>query len=120
MAYSSKSSVILGLSLTVPLMVVCLAFAIPIWIRCGYRFWVPPSEVETRTSSHETPTTKEVNPFLNLAFAKVGMFYVLVDPLFMYFYISMVILWFSIKKHKYDPCSVNITVFEASRSQMQI
>ncbi|KAJ4808103.1 Calpain protease [Rhynchospora pubera] len=58
LSFLSKSSVILGLALLVPLMVVCLAFAIPIWKRCGCRFWVPPSELIC-TSSHETPTTKE-------------------------------------------------------------
>ncbi|KAK7318765.1 hypothetical protein RJT34_03472 [Clitoria ternatea] len=36
-----KSSVLLGLSLTVPLMVACLSVAIPIWICNGYQFWVP-------------------------------------------------------------------------------
>ncbi|CAL5425722.1 unnamed protein product [Camellia sinensis] len=35
-----KSSLLLGLSLTVPLMVACLSVAIPIWIRNGYQFWV--------------------------------------------------------------------------------
>ncbi|KAJ3692452.1 hypothetical protein LUZ60_012802 [Juncus effusus] len=59
LSFLSKSSVILGLALTVPLMVVCLSFAIPIWISSGYRFWVPSSELETRSNSHETPSTKE-------------------------------------------------------------
>ncbi|KAL8255534.1 hypothetical protein R6Q59_030601 [Mikania micrantha] len=40
LSFLSKSSVLLGLSLTVPLMVACLSVAIPIWIRNGYRFWV--------------------------------------------------------------------------------
>ncbi|MFS7984844.1 putative post-transcriptional gene silencing PAZ-Argonaute family [Helianthus anomalus] len=35
-----ESSILLGLSLTVPLMVACLSVAIPIWIRNGYQFWV--------------------------------------------------------------------------------
>lgn len=40
LSFLSKSSVLLGLSLTVPLMVACLSVAIPIWIRSGYHFWV--------------------------------------------------------------------------------
>ncbi|KAK4492216.1 hypothetical protein RD792_003016 [Penstemon davidsonii] len=40
LSFLSKSSVLLGLSLTVPLMVACLSVGIPIWIRSGYQFWV--------------------------------------------------------------------------------
>ncbi|KAL3654770.1 Calpain-type cysteine protease dek1 [Castilleja foliolosa] len=40
LSFLSKSSVLLGLSLTVPLMVACLSIGIPIWIRNGYKFWV--------------------------------------------------------------------------------
>ncbi|KAL7174700.1 hypothetical protein ACSBR2_033859 [Camellia fascicularis] len=40
LSFLSKSSLLLGLSLTVPLMVACLSVAIPIWIRNGYQFWV--------------------------------------------------------------------------------
>ncbi|GER41238.1 calpain [Striga asiatica] len=39
LSFLSKSSVLLGLSLTVPLMVACLSVGIPIWIRNGYNFW---------------------------------------------------------------------------------
>ncbi|GFP92459.1 calpain-type cysteine protease dek1 [Phtheirospermum japonicum] len=41
LSFLSKSSVLLGLSLTVPLMVACLSVGIPLWIRNGYKFWVP-------------------------------------------------------------------------------
>ncbi|EPS66151.1 phytocalpain [Genlisea aurea] len=34
----SKSSILLGLSLTVPLMVACLSIGVPIWMHNGYRF----------------------------------------------------------------------------------
>lgn len=44
LSFLSKSSVILGLALTIPLMVACLSVAIPIWARNGYRFWVPQQE----------------------------------------------------------------------------
>ncbi|KAH9329441.1 hypothetical protein KI387_001549 [Taxus chinensis] len=37
----SKSSILLGLALTVPLMLACLSVAIPIWINNGYRFCTP-------------------------------------------------------------------------------
>ncbi|XP_044505430.1 calpain-type cysteine protease DEK1-like isoform X1 [Mangifera indica] len=49
LSFLSKSSVLLGLSLTVPLMVACLSVAIPIWIHNGYQFWV--SQVESATSA---------------------------------------------------------------------
>ncbi|XP_047321349.1 calpain-type cysteine protease DEK1-like [Impatiens glandulifera] len=45
LSFSSKSSIMLGLSLTVPLMVVCLSFSIPIWIRKGYQFSVSSNDV---------------------------------------------------------------------------
>ncbi|OVA06359.1 Peptidase C2 [Macleaya cordata] len=44
LSFLSKSSVLLGLALTVPLMVACLSIAIPIWIRNGYQFWVSRAE----------------------------------------------------------------------------
>ncbi|WOL02903.1 calpain-type cysteine protease ADL1 isoform X1 [Canna indica] len=40
LSFLSKSSLILGLALTFPLMVACLSFAIPIWMRNGYCFWI--------------------------------------------------------------------------------
>ncbi|KAF3782219.1 Calpain-type cysteine protease [Nymphaea thermarum] len=53
LSFLSKSSVLLGLALTVPLMVACLSIAIPIWIRNGYRFWVPPVDNTTQSSSNQ-------------------------------------------------------------------
>ncbi|KAK8446135.1 hypothetical protein SEVIR_9G438700v4 [Setaria viridis] len=59
LSFLSKSSVILGLSLTVPLMVACLSFAIPIWIRNGYRFWIPGREIDSRENVSHAPGKKE-------------------------------------------------------------
>ncbi|XP_020089245.1 calpain-type cysteine protease ADL1 [Ananas comosus] len=59
LSFLSKSSVILGLALTVPVMVACLAFGIPIWIRNGYRFWISAGELESRESVRDVPTRKE-------------------------------------------------------------
>ncbi|PHT25971.1 Calpain-type cysteine protease DEK1 [Capsicum baccatum] len=55
----SKSSVLLGLSLTVPLMVACLSIAIPIWIRNGYQFWSSRAENAGRAGNHLTLGMKE-------------------------------------------------------------
>lgn len=44
LSFLSKSSILLGLALTVPLMVACLSVAIPIWINNGYRFCMPPAD----------------------------------------------------------------------------
>lgn len=44
LSFLSKSSILLGLALTVPLMVACLSVAIPIWINNGYRFRMPPAD----------------------------------------------------------------------------
>ncbi|KAK9274194.1 hypothetical protein L1049_019008 [Liquidambar formosana] len=60
LSFLSKSSVLLGLSLTVPLMVACLSVAIPIWIRNGYQFWVSRVECVSNTGNHRSPGTKEV------------------------------------------------------------
>nr|CAB3496180.1 unnamed protein product [Digitaria exilis] len=59
LSFLSKSSVILGLSLTVPLMVACLSFAIPIWMRNGYRFWIPGREFDSRENVSQAPGKKE-------------------------------------------------------------
>ncbi|PHT97043.1 hypothetical protein BC332_34030 [Capsicum chinense] len=56
----SKSSVLLGLSLTVPFMVACLSIAIPIWIRNGYQFWSSRAENAGRAGNHLTLGMKEV------------------------------------------------------------
>ncbi|KAM3271158.1 hypothetical protein P3S67_029361 [Capsicum chacoense] len=55
----SKSSVLLGLSLTVPLMVACLSIAIPIWIRNGYQFWSSRAENAGHAGNHLTLGMKE-------------------------------------------------------------
>lgn len=55
LSFLSKSSVLLGLSLTVPLMVACLSVAIPIWVRNGYQFWA--SGIDS--SGHQTMRMKE-------------------------------------------------------------
>ncbi|WZZ47794.1 hypothetical protein YC2023_044053 [Brassica napus] len=41
LSFLSKSSVLLGISLTMPLMVACLSVAVPIWMHNGYQFWFP-------------------------------------------------------------------------------
>lgn len=56
----SKSSVLLGLSLTVPLIVACLSVAFPIWIRNGYQFWVPRLNCAGSAGNDRTPARKEV------------------------------------------------------------
>lgn len=55
LSFLSKSSVILGLALTIPLMVACLSVAIPIWIHNGYRFWVPKLECTRDANNHPNP-----------------------------------------------------------------
>ncbi|KAF6155138.1 hypothetical protein GIB67_019664, partial [Kingdonia uniflora] len=59
LSFLSKSSVLLGLALTVPLMVACLSIAIPIWIRNGYQFWVSQAERRSQGSNHQISGTKE-------------------------------------------------------------
>ncbi|KAL1803034.1 calpain-type cysteine protease DEK1 isoform X1 [Daucus carota subsp. sativus] len=58
LSFLSKSSVLLGLSLTIPLIVACLSIAIPIWIRNGYQFWVS-RRGSDHTGSHRTLWFKE-------------------------------------------------------------
>ncbi|KAG0455407.1 hypothetical protein HPP92_024699 [Vanilla planifolia] len=52
LSFLSKSSVILGLALTLPLMVASLSVGIPIWMRNGYRFWVPRIEYQSSLNIH--------------------------------------------------------------------
>lgn len=59
LSFLSKSSVLLGLSLTVPLMVACLSVAIPIWIRNGYRFWVSRVDYGGPVGTYRTLWMKE-------------------------------------------------------------
>ncbi|XXG56429.1 hypothetical protein AAC387_Pa03g3838 [Persea americana] len=63
LSFLSKSSVLLGLALTVPLMVASLSVAIPIWIRNGYRFWVPRGRSASQLNDHRPPGIKEVIVF---------------------------------------------------------
>lgn len=56
----SKSSVLLGLSLTGPLMVACLSVARPIWIRNGYQFWFPRLKCADPEGNPRSLGTKEV------------------------------------------------------------
>ncbi|KAG6781829.1 hypothetical protein POTOM_014744 [Populus tomentosa] len=58
LSFLSKSSMLLGLSLTVPLMVACLSVAIPIWIHNGYHFW-PQVQSAGHAGNHRPPGTKE-------------------------------------------------------------
>ncbi|KAI4344843.1 hypothetical protein L6164_012030 [Bauhinia variegata] len=59
LSFLSKSSVLLGLSLTVPLMVACLSVATPIWIRNGYQFWVPHINCAESPGNDQTHGRKE-------------------------------------------------------------
>ncbi|KAM3267082.1 hypothetical protein P3L10_004077 [Capsicum annuum] len=59
-----KSSVLLGLSLTVPLMVACLSIAIPIWIRNGYQFWSSRAKNAGRAGNHLTLGMKELSIYV--------------------------------------------------------
>ncbi|KAJ9153323.1 hypothetical protein P3X46_026773 [Hevea brasiliensis] len=59
LSFLSKSSVLLGLSLTVPLMVACLSVAIRIWIHNGYQVWVPQAQSTGPAGNHRPSRTKE-------------------------------------------------------------
>lgn len=59
LSFLSKSSVLLGLSLTVPLMVACLSIAFPIWVRNGYQFWVSRVDNAGHTGTHQILGMKE-------------------------------------------------------------
>ncbi|KAG5025284.1 hypothetical protein JHK86_021198 [Glycine max] len=59
LSFLSKSSVLLGISLTVPLLVACLSVAIPIWICNGYQFWVPRVNCTGSAGNDRIPQTKE-------------------------------------------------------------
>jgi hypothetical protein len=41
-------------------MVACLSFAVPIWIRNGYSFWIPGREFANRENVSQAPGEKEV------------------------------------------------------------
>ncbi|GAA0139178.1 cysteine protease [Lithospermum erythrorhizon] len=59
LSFLSKSSLLLGLSLTVPLMVACLSIAIPIYIRNGYQFWLSRADASQNVVVHRTLGMKE-------------------------------------------------------------
>ncbi|XP_071726468.1 calpain-type cysteine protease DEK1 [Rutidosis leptorrhynchoides] len=59
LSFLSKSSVLLGLSLTVPVMVACLSVALPIWIRNGYHFWVSRDDYRGQVENHRSIWMKE-------------------------------------------------------------
>ncbi|KAK7399696.1 hypothetical protein VNO78_10885 [Psophocarpus tetragonolobus] len=59
LSFLSKSSVLLGISLTVPLMVACLSVAIPIWICNGYQFWIPRVNCTRSAGNDRIPRAKE-------------------------------------------------------------
>ncbi|KAM7523059.1 hypothetical protein LguiA_012961 [Lonicera macranthoides] len=59
LSFLSKSSVLLGLSLTVPLMVACLSVAVPIWIHNGYQFWVSRVDCSDHAGNHRILGMKE-------------------------------------------------------------
>uniref|UniRef100_A0A803QA81 Protein DEFECTIVE KERNEL 1 n=1 Tax=Cannabis sativa TaxID=3483 RepID=A0A803QA81_CANSA len=59
LSFLSKSSVLLGLSLTVPLMVACLSVAFPLWVRNGYHFWFPRLRSANPEGNPQSLGTKE-------------------------------------------------------------
>ncbi|KAL0436111.1 UNVERIFIED_CONTAM: Calpain-type cysteine protease DEK1 [Sesamum radiatum] len=59
LSFLSKSSVLLGLSITVPLMVACLSVGVPTWIRNGYKFWVSGGGNATHAGNHAIMRKKE-------------------------------------------------------------
>ncbi|KAL0369361.1 UNVERIFIED_CONTAM: Calpain-type cysteine protease DEK1 [Sesamum angustifolium] len=60
LSFLSKSSVLLGLSITVPLMVACLSVGIPTWIRNGYKFGVSGGGNATHAGNHAIKRKKEL------------------------------------------------------------
>ncbi|KAL6506586.1 Calpain-type cysteine protease dek1 [Orobanche gracilis] len=67
LSFLSKSSVLLGLSLTVPLMVACLSVAIPLWIRNGYKFWVSCGSSAGHAENHSFIRKEGVVLFISIA-----------------------------------------------------
>lgn len=59
LSFLSKSSVLLGLSLTIPLMVACLSVAIPIWMRNSYQFWISRVDCASHVGNHRTQGMRE-------------------------------------------------------------
>ncbi len=50
----SKSSIVLGLAITVPLIVASLSVSLPIWVHNGYRFYLPPAWEHSTNGACET------------------------------------------------------------------
>jgi len=50
----SKSSIVLGLAITVPLIVASLSVSLPIWVHNGYRFYLPPAWEHSANGACET------------------------------------------------------------------
>ncbi|XP_059628763.1 calpain-type cysteine protease DEK1 [Cornus florida] len=59
LSFLSKSSVLLGLSLTLPLIVACLSVAIPIWIHNGYQFWISKVDCGGHAGNHRSLGMKQ-------------------------------------------------------------
>jgi len=54
LAFISKSSIVLGLAITVPLIVASLSVSLPIWVHNGYRFYLPPVWEHSTNGACET------------------------------------------------------------------
>jgi len=50
----SKSSIVLGLAITVPMIMASLSVALPIWVRNGYRFYIPSAWEHSTNGACET------------------------------------------------------------------
>ncbi|KAG6548076.1 hypothetical protein Mapa_010510 [Marchantia paleacea] len=57
LAFLSKSSIILGLALAVPLIAASLSVALPLWVRNGYRFYKPKAS-DSQTDGSQSSQTK--------------------------------------------------------------
>lgn len=53
----SKSSIILGLALAVPLIAASLSMALPLWVRNGYRFYKPKAS-DSQSDGPQSSQTK--------------------------------------------------------------
>ncbi|KAM7259566.1 hypothetical protein ACFE04_015307 [Oxalis oulophora] len=60
LSFLSKSSLLLGLSLTVPMMVACLSVGIPVWIHNGYQFWFPRAGCAGRMGNQSSGTKEGI------------------------------------------------------------
>ncbi|CAL9189957.1 unnamed protein product [Musa hybrid cultivar] len=65
LSFLSKSSLILGLALTFPLMVACLSVAVPIWKCNGYRFWIS-GDLENHADSRQSSRKERILLALSL------------------------------------------------------